>query len=174
MASREAGRTIVQNRSIPFLVLCLSLPACAAEPRCPTGDLAPPSRPPAYAVLLTDYASSAIGLLDASGEPIVESWIDSGTRATAVAAGLGGDVALTHPVVPGSLAILERYQADVLTLAPFDGSDVRQIDLRGDDPASPIGHSPNVQDALRIDDRHALVARLNPAHDPRTPELARG
>jgi len=124
--------------------------------------------------VLSDYDSSAIALLDGRGEPITESWIDSGTRGSAIASGIGGDVVLVERLRRGWLAILERYQSDVLTLASFHDGTARQIDLRGDDRRLPIGHSPNPQDAVRLDERHALVARLNPAFDPRTPELARG
>jgi hypothetical protein len=154
--------------------LAVALAGCGTDPPCPPGDLAPPPRAPAFAVLLTDYDSTAVALLDAAGDVITESWIDSGTRASGIAGGLGGDAVLVEGLCPERLAILERFGSDLLTIVSFRDGALAQIDLRGDDPRAPTGHSPNPQHAIRIDNRHALVARLNPAFDPRTPAFGRG
>jgi hypothetical protein len=155
---------------LPFAV---ALAACGAEPPCPSADLAPPERTPAFAVLLTDYASSAIALLDERGETITEAWLDSGTRASGISAGIGGDVFLVDELGRGRVALIERFGGDRLTLADLDGA-VMQIDLRGDDRAAPGGHSPNPQDAILVGASEVWVSRHNPAIDPRAPELARG
>ncbi|UJR80261.1 hypothetical protein [Sandaracinus amylolyticus] len=160
------------SRSI--LASLVLLAACGTERPCDVADLAPISRAPAFGVVLSDYASTAIALLDEDGDAITESWIDSGTRASGIAAGLGGDVVVVATPEPGTLALLERFNADRLTLAAYATGAVRQIDLRGDDPEAPSGHSPNVQDVLAIDGPIALVARANPSFHPDAPELARG
>ncbi|WP_053234450.1 hypothetical protein [Sandaracinus amylolyticus] len=160
--------------SRPILASLVLLAACGTERPCDVADLAPISRAPAFGVVLSDYASTAIALLDERGEAITESWIDSGTRASGIAAGLGGDVVIVATPEPGTLALLERFNADRLTLAEYATGTVRQIDLRGDDPDAPSGHSPNVQDVLAVDGAIALVSRANPSFHPDAPELARG
>lgn len=169
---------VCRPRALAAIAIALasaaSVIACSADPPCPAADLAPLDRDATYAVVLSDYASTAIAILDRDGDTITEAWLDSGTRATAISAGLGGDVVLPGPLVPGQLAILERYNADRLTRLETSSGLARSIDLRGDDPAAPIGASPNVQDALRIDERRALVSRANPSFRPDAPELARG
>ncbi len=150
------------------------LVACDRRPPCPPGDLAPIEGAPAFAVVLSDYASSAVALLDAEGRVLTEAWLDSGTRATGIAQGLGGDVVLPAPFVPGALGVLERYNRDVLTIAALDGTSVVQIDVRGDDEGMRSGASTNPQDVLAIDEDHVLVSRFNPALGPGIGPLARG
>lgn len=154
--------------AVPILI------ACRADSVCPSADLMPLETTPSYAVVLSDFSSSAIALLDGDGALLTEAWIDSGTRASAISAGLGGDAVLPHPLDPGRLTILERYNADRLTWLTYATGDAAQLDLRGDDPDAPTGHSPNIQDVLRIDSRHALVSRLNPSFHPRASDFARG
>ncbi|MDQ3035958.1 MAG: hypothetical protein M3Y87_26375 [Myxococcota bacterium] len=156
-----------------FVALTCALAACGVEAPCPVAELGVLQRSPAYAVALSDYGSTAIALLDAEGEVITEAWIDSGTRASAISAGLGADVVLPAPLLPGHLVLLERWNTDLLTIAAFDTGAVRQIDVRGD-PERQLGASPNAQDVLRIDDHQVLVSRANPSLVPRTPELALG
>ena len=158
-------------RTLSSLALLVLASACSSRARCDEPPLAPLDRTPGFAVVLSDYASTAVALLDGEGETITEAWLDSGTRASDVSPGLSGDVVPVDPPRPGTLALLERWNADRLTLATLANSELRQIDLRGDDP---FGHSPNAQDVLAIDARHVLVARANPSFHPETPELARG
>lgn len=155
------------------LAIALALSACAAEPPCPAADLAPLPREPAFTVVLSDYASSAIAVLDAEGAVITEAWLDSGTGATGLRAGIGGDVVAVGRDPRGRIALLERYGVDLLTLLDPDGSEEPlQIDVRGDGGAY-SGHSPNPQDVL-FDGSSAWVTRHNPALDPAVPELAHG
>ncbi len=157
-----------------LLCAAQALAACRADSACPSADLTPLGTRPSYAVVLSDFSSSAIALLDTDGALVTEAWIDSGTRASAISAGLGGDVVIPRAFSADRLAIMERYNADRLTLIAFETGEPIQLDLRGDNPDSPTGHSPNPQDMLRIDSRLALVSRLNPSFHPRTPEFARG
>src|SRR5688572_17212431 len=100
------ARARMQRASI---LLSLVMAACGTRAPCGTAELEPLRRAPAFAVGFTDYSSSAIGMLDGEGNPITEAWIDSGSRATGIATALSGDVVLPEPLLPGTLAVIDRF-----------------------------------------------------------------
>lgn len=160
---------------LPLLAVVLGAGACAREPRCGR-DLTPVERPPAFAVVLSDYASSALALLDEHGEVIEPAWVTSGSRAPELVTPVSGDVVLPQLGLGGDrLAWIDRYSVDVLTLVALPGGAVvAQHDLRGDREGARTGFSPNPQDALTLPDGRLLVSRLNPNPDASAPAIALG
>jgi len=132
--------------------LLLLLVAGCATPEDPGGacapaDLEPLSATPAYAVVASDYSSSAVGLLDASGGVITEAWLDSGSAPPGVVAALSGDVSLpSAPLDRCTLAVLDRFGTDVLTLLDT----CSQVPVRTQVDVG-AGFSANPHDVLRVD-----------------------
>jgi hypothetical protein len=153
----------------------LASAACATEPPCPPATLAPLDGDPAYAVVTSDYQATAIALLDADGALVTEAWIDSGATEPGIVAALSGDVSLPTEPWPGELVLLDRYGVDVVTrIAIPSGEILGQIPTRLPRGASPTGFLPNPHDAIRLDERRALVTRFDPNPNPAAPELDRG
>ncbi len=149
----------------------LSLVGCGGDDPCAVRELEPIDRP-RLAIVMSDYASSAIAIVSDDGE-VIAPWLDSGTRPPELVAALSGDVALPRVMPDGSaLALIDRFQTDVLTRVPYASpTSMSQTDLRG---GRTSGASPNPQDVLALPDGRWLVSRFNPAEDPSAPELARG
>lgn len=128
---------------------------------------------PRYAVLASDYASSAVVLVADDGT-VIAPWLDSGSRPPNLVAAVSGDVVIprAQPRVEG-LTLIDRYQTDVLTFIPFRRplEGLWQADLRG---GRTSGSSPNPHDLVAWSDSLWLVSRFNPAEDPEAPDLARG
>jgi hypothetical protein len=146
--------------------------ACGTPDACPPAHLLPLDHDPSFAVVSSDYASSAIALLDEDGELLTEAWLDSGTVAPGVVAALSGDVVLsTSPVAPCVLTVIDRYGTDVVTFLDTCGADagavIAQIDVGSAFRANP-------QDAVGLDDTRAFVSRSDPNLDPDTNERERG
>lgn len=154
------------------LLACIALAACGAP--CPSAELAPLPRAPAFAIVLTTnrYDATAVALLDTDESLLTEAWVDSGTRPAGLATALSGDVVLpTTPLADGMLTLIDRKDTDVLTRIALPlGAPVTQISLRG---ASPAGWSPNPLAVLALDATHALVTRRDPNAAP-TSALDRG
>lgn len=154
-------------------ILALALSACAEPAVCAPADLAPLDAPPAYALVASDYASSAIGLLDAEGNLVREAWLDSGTVVPSVVTALSGDAVLgSAQLDPCVLTVIDRRGTDVITfldLCTHDASAVvrAQLDVGASFDANP-------QDAIPIDDDRALVSRFDPNRSPDALELDRG
>jgi hypothetical protein len=131
------------------------LVACGAP--CPPADLAPLDREPAFAFVASDYASSAIGLLDRDGEVITEAWLDSGTTTPRIVATLSGDVVLaSSPIAPCTLTVIDRFGTNVLTF----------LDACADEPLlGQLDVGLNPQDVIALDDRRALVSRHDPSFE---------
>lgn len=131
------------------------LAACTAP--CPPADLAPLENAPAYAFVASDYASTAIGLLDRDGEIAREAWLDSGTTTPAIVATLSGDVVLSSsPIAPCVLTVIDRFGTDALTF----------LDVCDREPVIgqlEVGFNP--QDVIALDDRRALVSRHDPSFE---------
>ncbi len=150
----------------------IAVGGCAPTPSsCRAEELAPLSSP-RLAVVLSDYASAAVAIVDEEGV-VHAPWIDSGSRPPGIVAALSGDVVLPRAnPVPGLLVLVDRYQTDVLTGVSIARPDeLFQVDLRG---GRTSGSSPNPQDVLALEDGRWLVSRYNPAEDGSAPELARG
>lgn len=150
-------------------IASMLLGGCALEASCPPADLAAPPQAPAFAIVSSDYGSSAIGLLDAEGALVSEAFFDSGTRPPGIVASLSGDASLpATPLAPCVLTVIDRYNTDVLSF--FDvcaGTLIGQLDVGASFRANP-------QDVLPLEDGRALVSRFTPNLVPDTTPLERG
>ncbi len=121
-----------------------------------------------FAVVMSDYVSTSVGVVDLSGETVSGTFISSSSASTKLNAALGGDVVLPSVMGDDELVLLDRYPTAVLTFVDWKTARVRgQLDV-GQDFAS------NPQDYLRLDDHHAWVTRANTNPNPDAPALARG
>jgi hypothetical protein len=151
------------------LACALACLGCAELAVCPNADLGPLPRAPAYAFVASDYASSAIGLLDEQGEVIREAWLDSGTAPAGLVTPLSGDVVLaSNPLAPCVVAVIDRYLTDVVTL----------LDVCAPEPllgqlAVGAGRS-NPRDVVALDERRALVSRYSSRLGPDVSPMERG
>ncbi|MBX7194901.1 MAG: hypothetical protein K1X94_22805 [Sandaracinaceae bacterium] len=156
---------------VALATLAMASVSCVGADPCAAHELGPIARPH-LAVVLSDYASSAIAIVESDGV-VTAPWIDSGSRPPELVAALSGDVVLPRSLPRAdALAIVDRYQTDVLTEIPYAAPEaLAQHDLRG---GRTSGASPNPQDVLALEDGRWLVSRHNPAEAPAAPELARG
>ncbi|QQR89707.1 MAG: hypothetical protein IPJ88_16200 [Myxococcales bacterium] len=153
----------------------IGLSACNLKSPHPAAKLGPPERKPSFAVVTSDYVSSAIALLDADGELITEAWIDSGTTAAGLSATIGGDVVLpSHPSEDNTLKVIDRLGIDVVTRIDLDsGQIIDQIQTQGNGP-NETGFRANPQDWVQISDTVAFVSRHEPNLNPNASELDAG
>ncbi len=159
-------------RALVVLASLLLAAGCAEPTSCPPADLAPLERTPAFAFVASDYASSAIGLLDADGRLLREAWLDSGTVTPRVETALSGDVVLgSTPLAPCVLTVVERrfHVVTLLDVCTSDASAVvrGQIDVGASFDANP-------QDVIPIDETRALVSRFDRNLMPEPGPLERG
>lgn len=155
----------------------MSLAACdGAALECAPAELGPLPRAPAFVAVTSDYASSAIALVDADGQLITEAWIDSGTRKPGVAAALGGDVVLpSTPSSPGVLTLIERLGVDVLTRISVErGEVIAQIPTQLPFDEGGVAFRANPHDFYDLGDGTAVVTRYNPNLAEGAPALDRG
>ena len=154
-------------RLAALAVACLAT-GCV-EPACPAGDPAGAQPAARFAVVSSDYSSTAIGLLDAEGALVEESWLDSGTVTPRIVAPLSGDVVLpSAPLGACALAVIDRLGTDVVTvLDPCAGGVIGQLDVGASFAANP-------QDVVPLPDGRALVTRFEPNGDPAAPPSERG
>ncbi|MGB0680736.1 MAG: hypothetical protein ACPGUV_13875, partial [Polyangiales bacterium] len=88
--------------------------------------LRPLAETPALALLRSDFASTAIDLLDGAGAVQARRWLHSGARPPGLVAALSGDVVLpSGPAPAGELVLIDRLRTDVLTFASFAAGTVR-------------------------------------------------
>lgn len=159
-----------------LMLVCFFAWGCEAKSPCPRAELAPLQTTPAYAVVTSDYASTAIALLDSSAALITEAWIDSGTTGAVLSTTLSGDVVLpTSFVTRDVLTLIDRFGVDVLTRIGLpNGNVLAQI------PTTPVMRTgdaafrANPQDVVALDDGTALVSRHEPNLDPDAEALDRG
>lgn len=119
------------------------------------------------AVVGTDYASTAVSLLDADGALCADDVIDSGSAAVGVLTALSGDVVLpTSPSPTGELVLVDRYPNAVLTVVSFASGHAevaRQIPVG-------TGFDANPHDVLFLSPTRAYVSRYatnpTPTADP--------
>jgi hypothetical protein len=162
-------------RALGMRVACVAsawLVACAPPAPCREDELVAVAAP-WLAVVLSDYASTEIAIVERDGRARAP-WLDSGSRPPELVAALSGDVVLPRTMpTSDALVLVDRYQTDVLTHVPFAAprEGLWQADLRG---VRTAGTSPNPQDVLALPDGRWLVSRHNPAEDVTAPELARG
>lgn len=89
--------------------------------------LDPLATAPAFAVIGTDFTSTSVGLLDATGEVHTDVWIDSGTTGAGLVATLGGDVVLPTTSNGMTIDLLDRFGVDVGTRLCPNGVVVGQV-----------------------------------------------
>jgi len=159
-----------------LLIVALALgPACGTDPPCPAAALDVLEATPAWAVVTSDFTSTAIALLDDEGALVEEAWVDSGSAEPGIVAALSGDVALpSRPLATGELTLIDRFGVDIVSR--FDltrGTVIAQLDTQLDASAGGGGFRANPQDVL-LDGGSLLVSRFQPNLDPGAPELDRG
>ncbi|MFW6049837.1 MAG: hypothetical protein ACODAU_01615 [Myxococcota bacterium] len=137
------------------------------------GELDPLTEPPAFAVVSSDYSSSAVGFLDADGEVIVGSWIHSGTTEPGIVATLSGDVVLPTVQAEGSFTLIDRFRTDVVTRFRMpEGELIGQVRTHGDPMET--GYSSNPYDYVHVDDATAWVTRFGVQVDADEPAENQG
>lgn len=119
----------------------------------------------AFAVLSTDFTSSAISLLDADGALLVDEWLTSGSAWPTLVAALSGDVALpTKQMGDGSIVVIDRLNTDVISR--FDmatGGLFGQVRTQG--TSSVAAFSSNPQDCAFVSESSAWVSRYEPSFE---------
>jgi hypothetical protein len=129
----------------------------------------PPALPPLpvnprFGVVLSDYTSAAISVLDTNGEIIDERWVHSGTTLPGLVAALSGDLDLPTFSQCGSLTILDRFRTDVVSR--FELPTGRLIgQVRTHEPNMESGFASNPQDIVFMSPELAWVSRLAPNLD---------
>lgn len=157
------------------LVIAGVLPiGCKGAGECPAAELSVLQTRPAYAVLTSDYQSSAVALLDDEGRCFTEAWVDSGTTRAGLTTTLSGDVVLASTQPKDALLIVDRFGSDVVTRistqgAPSPEQFVTQV-RQGD---GQTGYRPNPRDAALVEGK-LWVSRYEPNPRPNTSELNLG
>ena len=120
------------------------------------------------AVLMTDYVSTSIGIVDFAGETKSSTFISSSSADARLNAPLGGDVAFPSAQAKEELVLIDRFPASVLTFVSLTTGKVRgQLDVGQDFAANP-------QDYLELDKKRALVSRYDSNPRPDAGPLERG
>ncbi|AKF04319.1 hypothetical protein [Sandaracinus amylolyticus] len=158
------------RRGIGLAVLVIGCGG-GAEP----AGIAPLAEEPAYAVVLSDYASTAIAMVRADGTAVDDRWVTSGTVSPGLVAALSGDVAIPSAGIgDGTLWLLDRFRTDVLTRIEVPSGEVLG-QVRTHDAAGGEGAwSSNPHDVALVADDLAWISRFEANLDPAAPELERG
>ena len=126
-----------------------------------------------FGVVLSDYQSTAIGLLSDTGHPLTECWIDSGSQAPGLVAALSGDVVLATDQPDGVLTVIDRFGTDVYSRVSLDAPTVLgQVRLQ--DPAVTGAFSANPHDAVAVSASSVWVSRFAANVDEDAVALGRG
>ncbi len=127
--------------------------------------LPPVEGDPAYAVISTDFASTAVSLLDDTGAVVADAWLTSGSTWPTLVAALSGDVALpTRQIGDGSLIVIDRFNTDVVSR--FDmptGALFGQVRVQGS--SSVAAFSSNPHDVVVWSEDSAWVTRFDPSFE---------
>ncbi|MDH3201306.1 MAG: hypothetical protein OEM15_10485 [Myxococcales bacterium] len=128
---------------------------------------------PAFAVLSTDFTSSAISLLEEDGTLLADEWLTSGSTWPTLVAALSGDVALpTKQMGDGSIVVIDRLNTDVVSR--FDmttGGLFGQVRTQG--TSSVAAFSSNPHDCVFVNESSAWVSRYEPSFEEAPePEVA--
>ncbi|HSC87228.1 MAG TPA: hypothetical protein VLC09_08165 [Polyangiaceae bacterium] len=119
-------------------------------------------------VVLSDYQSTSVAVLDLEGTTRSGTFVSSGSTQTTLNGPLSGDVVLPSGPLDDEMVLLDRYPGAILDYLEWETAEVRgQLDV-GTEFAS------NPQDYLRLDEDRALVSRFAANPDPEASELDRG
>lgn len=156
-------------------VALLSGVTCNVSPLYPPADLAPLEQAPGFALVTTDYVTTAIALLDVQGELITEAWIDSGTMPAGITTTIGGDVVLpSSPPADGTLTLIDRLGVDVVTRIEVPSGHVLQQLHAQSSETDETGFRANPQDWQVLDSQNALLSRHEPNLNVSATELDKG
>jgi len=160
---------------LSVLVLVL-LSACSGPgAHCPSADAAPPATTAAFALVTSDYTSSAIALLDADGALLTEAYLDSGSASPGLAAALSGDVSLpTEAPGAGRLYWLDRLGVDLVGEADLATGALSQYATTPTAVPGEAAFRANPHDVLALPDGRWLVSRYEPNYASDASELDRG
>lgn len=139
---------------------------------CGEGMLAPMDEVPTFAVVGSGEGSASLGFVDAEGEVLVDSWINSGTQGAGLVTALGTDIVLPTTQGAGTFSFIDRYQTDVVSTFCFDGSLMGQVRLNP--PPDGTGFSSNPYDYVVVDSSTAFASRFEQNADPTAPALEQG
>lgn len=110
--------------------------------------------PRGFVVLGTDYASTSVSLVDASGEVLSPVFIGSASAATGLSTALSGDVVPPSGVLAGDEVVLIDRDSAVLTWVNLETAAVRaQLNVG-------TGFASNPQDYVPVSERKAYVTRF--------------
>lgn len=147
----------------PRLALTFLLAAgCSDPPHPPPDGVVVPEGECGHAlyVISSDRQSSTVAIVGYDGEVLAPIILSSGSEEAGLSVPLSGDVtAPTSRTTSGSIVLLDRYPASVITLLdPVHASVEGQVSVQS-------GFSSNPQDILEIDGR-IFVARYESNPDP--------
>lgn len=112
------------------------------------------------AVVMTDYQSTNVALIDLEARTRSGSVIHSGVRAAGLQAALGGDVSMPAQRMPGDLVLIDRTPGSLLTFVDPETAAVQGQLAVG------TGFEANPQDVLDLGDGRTLVSRLHRNSSP--------
>lgn len=128
---------------------------------------------PAFAVVSSDYSSTAIAMLDTQGDPIDVEWFTSADALAGLVAALGGDVTLPTMSEPGHVMVIDRFRVDVLTRVAIPGGELVG-QLRTHATVTAAGFSSNPQDYVSTAPDRGWVSRFGRNADAGAPAAERG
>lgn len=162
----------MQRSTLSCLVLLLAA-GCGDDGTASDG-LAPLAEAPTFAVVLSDYSSAAVAVLDGNAEVLDPQWIDSGTTVPGLVATLSGDVTLpTQQAGDGSLTLVDRLDTNVVSrFAVPSGALLGQVKTQGETTMS--GFSSNPQDVAFVNAQSAWVSRFGVNLDPGAEPMNQG
>ncbi len=159
----------------PILAITAALlTACFGDEATPPGPVL--LEPGSYlAVVTTDYATTAIGVIDRSdGSLVTEEAVSSASDDPGISLPLSGDVALSNdPPPPGMLFVLDRTNNNVTLLETTNMTALAQIPV-GQSVMGPWAANPH--DALLVNGTRLYVARYekNPSPSPSSSDFDDG
>ncbi|MEM6961712.1 MAG: hypothetical protein AAF550_08225 [Myxococcota bacterium] len=143
---------------------------------CPSGEsgLSSLSEIPSFAVISTDFSSTAVSLLGAEAEVLAESWHNSGVTRPGLVAALSGDVVFPSAQYAGTFGVIDRFGTDAVSLfCQPEGDLVGQVRLSGN-PDGKVGFRSNPHDYVIVSDTSAFASRYSGSLDPDAPEIDQG
>jgi hypothetical protein len=149
------------RRALIVSLLAAAL-GCGGTPARPAGG-GPAS---GFAVVNSDYATTSLSLLDATGALVRPDCVNSATRATGGPAKIiSGDVVLPSQPPGAGVVLIDRGNGALTSVDPTSCAIVRQIPVPG-------GARTNPHDLVMLSDQKAYVTRYDPNLSASDPGLA--